>query len=335
MPRNKIKNINFENILRSLPTSLIIINRDKEIVEMTPEVKGLLGEDIGDKGIFSIFSSKDKNIFDEVFNGGEIEREVIDLEDRIIGFSACPIYGEEENIMGASIILRDITDIKEMEEELRRKDRLAALGEMVAGMAHEIRNPLASIKAGIEALSIKDSEESKYKKIILSEIERLERIVRDMMLYAGQQNLNRERVNLKNLIKQSIVMLNQNIRERNIAIEESYNGELECMVDRDHMITVLNNLMFNAIESIGTDGKVKISVRGKEEEMEIEISDTGGGIEDEDLSKIFIPFFTTKNKGTGLGLSITNRIIQKHNGRIKAENNNGGASFYIHIPRDN
>lgn len=336
MKKKKNKDYNIDRLLDSLPTTLLLINRQKRIIEANPEATKFLGENIESKTIDEVFNCSEEEIFDKVFEGGTIERREIELEDRIIGFSASPLYNNENEIEGASIILRDITEIKEMEEELRKKDRLAALGEMVAGMAHEIRNPLASIKVGIESLSFdeeKNEKASRYKSIILKEIERLERIVNDMTVYAGEKPLNKQKVNLQHLINQTLMMFHQEMNERNIEAKNIYQGELDCMVDRDQMITVLTNLLLNAIHSIGKDGLIEIRTKEKERDLMIEIKDNGVGIPEKVLSKIFIPFFTTKSEGTGLGLSIVNRIIRNHNGIIQASNWEKGACFFIAIPK--
>jgi len=240
-------------------------------------------------------------------------------------------------VVGSSIILRDITEIREMEEELRKKDRLAALGEMVAGLAHEIRNPLASIKAGIESLSFGDNENSKnykFQSIVLHEITRLERIVNDMTLYASGKELLRTKVNLKSLIGETLLMFSHEIAEKNIQVKKNAKGNLMCYVDRDKIVTVLNNLFLNAMEAIGNDGCIEINIRRGKKNMIIEVKDDGGGIPEDIIPKIFIPFFTTKSKGTGLGLSIVHRIVQNHNGTIRATNEGKGVCFTVTLPKE-
>jgi len=224
-----------------------------------------------------------------------------------------------------------------MEEELRKKDRLAALGEMVAGLAHEIRNPLASIKAGIESLSFEGSENVnnyKFQSIVLHEITRLERIVNDMTLYASDKELVRSKVNLKSLIGETLLMFSHEIAEKNIQVKKNAKGNLICYVDRDKIVTVLNNLFLNSMEAIGNDGCIEINIRSGKRNMIIQVKDDGGGILEDIIPKIFIPFFTTKSKGTGLGLSIVHRIVQNHNGTIRATNEGKGACFTVTLPKE-
>lgn len=332
----KIKDFNITKLLESLPTGLILIDKNKIIIEANPEAKKLLGKNIESKDIETIFKNTEEDVFNKVLNGENVERSVLETGHSLIGFSASPVFDKNSKVVGSSIILRDITEIREMEEELRRKDRLAALGEMVAGLAHEIRNPLASIKAGIESLSFdqkKTSNDLKFQSIVLHEITRLERIVNDMTLYASDRDLVKTKVNLKGLIGEILLMFSQEIAEKNIHVNTNLKGSLVCYVDRDKIITVLNNLFLNAMEAIGENGHIEFNIRRGKKNMIIQVKDDGGGIPQDIIPKLFIPFFTNKSKGTGLGLSIVNRIVQNHHGTIKASNEGKGACFTITLPK--
>lgn len=333
----KIKDFDIAKLLESLPTGLILIDQNKIIIEANTEAKKLLGKKIESKNIESVCNNIEENLFDDVLGGKLIERSVFESGDLLIGFSASPVYGNNGHVVGSSIILRDITEIREMEEELRKKDRLAALGEMVAGLAHEIRNPLASIKAGIESLSFGESENTnnyKFQSIVLHEITRLERIVNDMTIYASDRDLVKTKVNLKSLVGETLLMFSHEIAEKNIQVKKNLKGNLVCYVDRDKIVTVLNNLFLNAMESIEENGCIELNIRRGKKNMIIQIKDDGEGIPSDIIPKVFIPFFTTKSKGTGLGLSIVHRIIQNHNGTINATNEGRGACFTIALPKE-
>jgi len=333
----KIKDFNIAGLLESLPTGLILIDQNKTIIKANPEAKKLLGKKIESKNIEDICTSTEKDLFDEALRGKHVERSVFESGNLLIGFSASPVYDNKGKTVGSSIILRDITEIREMEEELRKKDRLAALGEMVAGLAHEIRNPLASIKAGIESLSFEGSENVnnyKFQSIVLHEITRLERIVNDMTLYASDKELVISKVNLKSLIGETLLMFSHEIAEKNIQVKKNAKGNFICYVDRDKIVTVLNNLFLNSMEAIGNDGCIEINIRSGKRNMIIQVKDDGGGIPEDIIPKIFIPFFTTKSKGTGLGLSIVHRIVQNHNGTIRATNEGKGACFTVTLPKE-
>ncbi len=336
MSQKEIENYNIGDLLTSIPTSLLLIDNNKEIVKANPAAKKLLGESIESRNIDDIFNSKEERIFDKVFSGDTIQRLEVEVDNIPIGFSANPIYNEKNEITGAVLILRDLTKIKEMEKSLRIKDRLAVLGEMAAGMAHEIRNPLAAIKAGIEYLSKdfnKGSKAYNYIQIILKEINRLDHIIRDMTLYASLKPSNKTEVNLENLIGNSIIMFQEELKERNIKLDEHYKGKLIFIADENKIITVINNLLLNAIEATENNGKIEIWSEERKNDIKFMIKDEGAGIPEDILPKIFIPFFTTKSRGSGLGLSIINRIIQNHNGDIKASNWEKGACLSIRIPK--
>lgn len=336
MSQKEIEQYNIGDFLTSIPTSLLLVDNNKKIIKANPAAKKLLGKNIESMSIDDIFNSKEQGIFDKVFRGKTIQRREVEVDNIPIGFSANPIYDKGNKITGAVLILRDLTIIKEMEESLRMKDRLAALGEMAAGMAHEIRNPLAAIKAGIEYLCKGFNEESKsynYIQIILKEINRLDYILSDMTLYASLKPSNKTDVNLKKLINNTIIMFQEELKERNIQVNEQYNGELTLMADEHQIITVINNLLLNAIEATGDDGEIEVLAEEKKDNITLIIKDYGQGIPGDILPKVFIPFFTTKSKGSGLGLSIVNRIIQNHNGVIRAYNWENGACFSIKIPK--
>ncbi|MCK4421813.1 GHKL domain-containing protein [candidate division WOR-3 bacterium] len=336
MGQNEIKLSHISEILKCIPTSLLIVDKNKNIIEANPSAKKLLGKNIESRTLDEIFFGREQDIFDKVLQGEIIQREKIELDNTLIGFSASPIYDNNSIITGASIILRDLTEIREIDESLRRRERLAALGEMTAGMAHEIRNPLAAIKAGIEYLSRDFKDDSKgynYIKIILNEIGRLERIVKDMVAYASQRPSNKSKIDLKDVIETTLMTFQEQLREQDIKVKKYLKGELICMVDEDELVTVVTNLLLNALEAIEKDGTIEISGEEEKNNIKITLKDDGGGIQEDILPKIFNPFFTTKHRGTGLGLSIIHRIIQNHSGTINASNEKRGASFTITIPK--
>lgn len=331
-----LKEADIGDILKSIPTSLFLLDVERKVVEANPSARELLGENIEGKKIEEVFEIDELDDLNKVWAGEIIQRKQVKVDGVPIGYSASPIYSNQNRIIGAAIILRDLTKIKEMEEQLRRKDRLAALGEMSAGMAHEIRNPLAAIKAGIEYISKnfeKGSDYHNYVKIILSEIERLTRIVKDMMEFAKQRTPKKNKVDMENLISNTIAMYQEEVREKGIELETNIEDELICMADSDQITTVLNNLILNSIEAIDREGQIKIKGRENGKNIEVEVQDNGEGIPEDMVKKVFNPFFTTKNKGTGLGLSITHTIIQNHSGMIKASNIDNGTCFTFKIPK--
>jgi signal transduction histidine kinase len=234
--------------------------------------------------------------------------------------------------------LREQTDILfQTEEQLRRADRLSALGELSAGMAHEIRNPLGSIKGAVEI--IKDDyspEEAKYEfiQILLKETDRLNSIVQEFLGFAKPKNPEFQSVDLNEAIESVLTLTAQEARKAGISIEKKLDPEIgKRSLDGGLLKQALLNLVLNAIQAMPGGGRLSVGSGLKEGAVEVQITDTGTGISEENRKKLFSPFFTTKKNGTGLGLAITYRIIQNHRGRIDVASARGkGTTFTITIP---
>jgi signal transduction histidine kinase len=154
-----------------------------------------------------------------------------------------------------------------------------------------------------------------------------------MTLYASLKPSDKKEVDIKKLINNTLVIFEEELKDRNIEVKKEYNGELNLLADENQMTTVINNLLLNAIDASGNNSKIEIIADEKKDYINLKIKDYGDGIPEEILPKVFIPFFTTKSKGSGLGLSIVNRIIQNHYGVIKADNWENGACFSIKMPK--
>ena len=245
-------------------------------------------------------------------------------------------------------------DLIEMEEQVRRADRLAAIGRIAAGMAHEIRNPLASISGSIQLLKEELSPDGPYQKlmdIVLSETDRLDRIITDFLTYARPAPPHLQPCNINNLLKETIALImNSPYYLPQIAIELSLDKkETEILIDPNQIRQVFWNLSINALQAMPSGGSLRLSTRWLEKPWkdtdkkwhknlnlplaEIIIADTGIGIPSQDKPRIFEPFFTTKDNGSGLGLAIVYRIIEEHRGYIEVDSKEGeGTSFHIWLP---
>lgn len=247
-----------------------------------------------------------------------------------IGFSTSLLMDESGIVIGVIGIMRELTEIKEMEERLRRQDRLVALGEMAAGMAHEIRNPLAGIKTGVEYLGrLLDENKRGSVDLIIKEINRLNRIVSDMTLYANRPPIKFDNIKIEDIIDISLAFLRNEIEEKGIEVIKKFDNRVSILrLDSDQMREVFDNIILNAIQAAKDNGKIIISTNllEKEKKIEVKFTDNGVGISEEDQERIFNPFFTTKKGGTGLGLSISHRIISEHNGYISIESKQGKGS---------
>ena len=226
-------------------------------------------------------------------------------------------------------------------EKIKERDRLAALGEMSAGLAHEIRNPLGAIKGAAQLLSPDhlDTSEKEFIEIILEEVDRLNSVVSQFLNYARPLRSDFKLTDLNQLLRRTLQLLEAEEPVQNIRIEELFEEELPLIyANAEQIKQVLLNLIRNSIEAMPKGGLLKIQSRvlGTQEDspqVELTLEDEGPGIPPEILKNIFIPFFTTKSKGTGLGLSICQRIIENHEGDIHIQNKEEkGARFTIRLP---
>lgn len=227
---------------------------------------------------------------------------------------------------------------RKLVEQLNLAERLAALGEMVAGVSHEIKNPLGIIQSTSELLNNMPNADENQKRlsgVITEESIRLNRIVTEFLDFARPHELNVHEFDLKEAVRKNIDFLAPELEKKGVAVELNLDGK-PFMIEADHDLIhrVLMNLIINAIQAIPKSGKIIVHVREGKGAYVIEVRDTGSGISNENISKIFHPFFTTKERGSGLGLPIVRKIIEGHGGTIDIESSEGkGTSVTLNLPR--
>ena len=237
-----------------------------------------------------------------------------------------------------SIIESRSIEQRKLVEQLNLAERLAALGEMVAGVSHEIKNPLGIIQSTSELLNNMPNADETQKRlsgVITEESIRLNRIVTEFLDFARPHELNVHEFDLREVITKNIDFLKPEIDRKGITVESNLNSHSFMIEgDQDLIHRVLMNLIINAIQAMPESGKIIVNVGEEKGAYNIVIKDTGSGISDENISKIFNPFFTTKEKGSGLGLPIVRKIIEGHGGTIDIESNEGiGTSVTLHLLR--
>jgi len=259
----------------------------------------------------------------------------------VLGMTFQPLMNDKGEVTGLLGIFQDLTPIKEMEAEIKRKDRLAVIGELAAGMAHEIRNPLASLSGSLQVLRGGDGmgdEDRRLMDIALVETERLNSIVSEFLDYARPREPMRKLTDLSDMLAdvESLVSNSSEFSDGvNFVLDlPEYNVMAVC--DSGQIRQVLMNLANNAAQAIEGEGTVKMGIRDDGGgNAVIEVEDNGAGIPKGDLDKIFFPFFSTKPGGAGLGLSIVFRIIEDHGGRIRVESESGrGSKFTVILPKE-
>jgi PAS domain S-box-containing protein len=267
----------------------------------------------------------------------EVKRQTKDGKEIITSMTISPLRNAEGRIIGASRICKDITHLKKAEERLVLAERLSSLGELTAGVAHELRNPLAGIKINTQMLSRKKDLPGMEKRLLESTIEgieKIQKIVDDMLHFAKPKASHFKQEEISGVVERSLAILQTKLKKGNISyVFEQGQGLPKVRIDIHQIQQVLINLMLNAIQAMENGGT--LSVRTFLEDGEgvgIEVRDTGMGIPRSHLKKIFDPFFTTKSEGTGLGLSISLKILENHGATIDVASEAGkGSAFTIHF----
>ena len=225
------------------------------------------------------------------------------------------------------------------EAQIERADRLASLGELASGIAHEIKNPLAGISAAIQVLSCSFPASDPRREVIneiLKQVERLNKTVRDFLSFARPVEPQRLRHDLNEVVKKALFLIRKQAENQKVEIKEEYSSQLPAvLIDAEQIQQVLLNILLNAVQAVPQGGQITVVTSGSEKSrfINVKVRDTGKGIPPENLKKIFEPFFTTKHQGTGLGLSICRRIVEKHGGKILVESEVGkGTTFTVTLP---
>ncbi len=248
--------------------------------------------------------------------------------------SSSPIFDLNGEFIGSVHVVRDITELKNLQEKLVMAEKMAALGEVAAKVAHEIRNPLVSVGGFAKRLENKlEGNLKEYAAIIVREVGRLEGILKEILGFVKEVRLVKEVVNLNSLIDDVVMLMASDIEDRGIVLAKDYGPPSKVFVDPNRVKEAIVNILANSVQSLAGNGSIYVRTFVRERYAAVEIRDTGRGIPGSVMPFIFNPFFTTKAAGTGLGLAITHRIIQEHNGMIEVESEiDKGSVFRVFIP---
>ncbi len=353
--KERVKNY-LNDILESQTNGVIVVDRAGNITtcnKTTGTITGIkpqscLGKSLNE--IFPLFESvvarlrksrgetisQDKDIPNA--NGGTLH----------IRISASPVWDNHGGQIGTILILQDMTEFRRMEELAQRNQRLREMGEMAAGIAHEIRNPLASIELFASLLKKDlegDSEKEDLVHHIRAGVQNMDRIISTLLLFAKSAQPSRQQCDINLLLTECLEGISNVIVPENIkVIRKSDSGTLLANGDRELLRQVFPNLINNAIQAMPEGGELSLTTQkssvqnsgngsNERQYISVTVADTGIGMSSDNLAKIFNPFFTTKDKGTGLGLAISHNIIKAHQGTIDAISEEGkGTSFTVKIP---
>ncbi len=277
---------------------------------------------------------------------GSVRRHEVDAirpdgNARRLGISVAPLTDHTGKVVGRVIHFQDLTELRRMQIAVERSQRLAGIGRLAAGIAHEIRNPLASISGSVEVLRTLpavDSESRQLIDIAVREVDRLNRLITDLLDYARPRTDDKQRLNLGELAQEIALAFEQEKRDTEIRISVDAEPGADIDAAAGQIPQVLWNLVRNAAQAMPSGGTIRVRVAGEERsagrrEIVLSVNDTGMGISKEDLDRIFEPFFSTKSGGTGLGLATVARIVEDHKGTIDIVSAPGhGTTFNLRFP---
>ena len=263
----------------------------------------------------------------------------INNEEKILSFSISPSEHLQSDKTNFTVVVKDLTDTKRLEEDAKRNEKLSAMGELASGVAHEIRNPINSIGMIAQRLNkefIPTSDQTEYSSItalLRTEVNRINKIITQFLSYAKPIELNLQSLNVKSLFDEVFKLFEDQAKQKGITIIKLYKDDLITKLDGDLVKQTLMNLVQNSIDAIKDGGQIKLNYEQQNSNLIMEVSDTGAGISEEQQKKIFDLYFTTKKDGNGLGLSISQKIISQHKGSISVHSQvNKGTTFKIIIP---
>ncbi|MCK5487296.1 MAG: histidine kinase, partial [Desulfobacterales bacterium] len=263
-----------------------------------------------------------------------VEGKMVPLE-----IAASSLKDEDDVFLGNVLLFKDLTEVRALRREVTRSQRLASVGRLAAGVAHEIRNPLSSIKGF--ATYFKERypdrpDDQQTANIMIQEVDRLNRVVGQLLELARPISVKKQRISLQDLLKDSIKLIEDRAAAKGISVQTQHAAGVDSVWgDPDRINQILLNLYLNAIDSMESGGELKVALSsdGENSEIFIRISDSGCGISPEHLSKIFDPYFTTKSTGTGLGLAIAHNIVEALGGKITVESDKEvGTTFTVALP---
>jgi two-component system, NtrC family, sensor histidine kinase PilS len=257
-----------------------------------------------------------------------------------VGISFWSLRSGDGEAVGLIGVCQDLSSIKRMEQQVRQADRLATIGRFSANIAHEIRNPLASLSGAIEALARElpaDPGRERLVEIVLRESERLNRIIRDFLEYARPSPMASHAIDLADLLEEVVLLVEHRSMPAELKVIREYGEKLLARVDPQQLRQAIWNLCINAVQAMPEGGELRVGGRvvpgGGPPRLQLWISDTGQGIAEADLPQIFEPFFSTKAEGSGIGLALVYRVVQDHGGQIEVRSQPGaGTSFMLILP---
>jgi len=336
-----------KDIIRSLTSGLVTVDESDHVITFNRSACEILrtpAREIDGAHLRDLFPSMVSTLA-EVGPLGCIPRGELSFGSagsvRAVGYSVSPLFNHRNESLGRVIHFQDLTEMKTMEASIKRGERLAVIGKLAAGVAHEIRNPLASISGSIELLgrshSPQDPDSAALMNIVTREVDRLDGMISELLDYANPQPLKKVNVDLRELVRDTLRVFRSDPRFQTIALSDNLEERSswpKVNADAEKLRQVIWNLVRNAAEATNSGGAVSVSLKADTDSMVLTVEDDGPGISKEVQEHVFDPFFTTKSRGTGLGLATVHTIVSDHGGIIFVDSEQGnGSVFTVELPR--
>jgi signal transduction histidine kinase len=265
----------------------------------------------------------------------------IKRNDRIFSdFEWTELKNDRGKSIGAMLCFRDVTEEKKFQREIIQSEKLAVVGQLAAATAHEIRNPLTSIKGFLQLLEHRvkgyqhATELGEYTRIMVEEVDRMEKIIRDFLLMTKPSDVMREMVDLNSIIDRMLVLVQNQAILRNIQLVTELSPLTEVKMHKEAIQQVILNLMQNSLEAMNIGGTLTIRTHEDEEFVAVQVIDTGIGMTEEEIANLGSPFYSTKTEGTGLGLTVSSKIVREHRGKLDVESEKGvGTTITVRLPK--
>ncbi len=350
-----------EQLLTTMSDGLLSVNRIGKIATINPAACSLMGLDRDiEKELFISNLHEETPMLSTYIDGllknpwGRGQQEIhihTEINPQVILASSSVLTDADGNFVELIVNLHDITDLKKLESRVRQTERLAALGTLAAGMAHEIRNPLSAIKTFVQLLPRKLERPGfleKFQRTVPRELDRINRLIEDLLQLAREPKYHFAPVSVRTLLEQCVELFEEDLSRVQIHCRAIFTQQdlAPILADSDQLTKAFQNLIQNAVQAMPNGGELTIeavwqktiplettTTSDQKGWVRVSFKDTGVGISAEDIENIFNPFFTTKDTGTGLGLAITHKVITEHGGQIEVRGGSGeGTCFVIFLP---
>jgi two-component system nitrogen regulation sensor histidine kinase GlnL len=350
----------YANVVDSVGDGVIVLDNTGAVTLVNPAAEELAGVSRRQArgGLFSDIFKEEGPLLEMVAKTVATGMSVSDHENIVlkrngkltpVGASTSPLLSSGGERIGTIVLLRDLTNVRELEEAVRQADRLSSLGALAAGLAHEIKNPLGGIKGAAQLLELEFPENEdlrEYIRVMLKEVQRVNLIVEELLALASPGRLKQDKVNLHRVLSDIVLLQRRAADGQSITFGQYFDLSIPPILADEALLTQLFlNLIRNAMEAVGEGGVVKVTSRvladysmnqkgeRRARMVAIDIADNGPGIAADVLEHLFTPFFTTKSKGTGLGLAICQKIVSEHRGMIKVDSEpSRGTVFTVMLP---